>query len=204
VTILLPRLYPIIDADRLTPGLSAAEMARELAAGGATLLQYRSKRLAAPFLLEQVLAIKAAVPNVTLILNDRADLALAAGAHGVHLGQNDLSPAGARLLCPSPMLVGYSTHDPEQVKEGNLMPVEYLAIGPVFATGSKEDADPVVGLTGVHAARMLTRKPLVAIGGITRANCREVLAAGADAVAVISDLVADPRRATAEFMQLLG
>lgn len=145
----------------------------------------------------------AAGAGVMLIMNDRADLAVAAGFGGVHVGQEDLSVAGARLVCPPPMFVGISTHNAEQVKAADALAVDYIAIGPVFATASKEDPEPEVGLAGVRRARALTAKPLVAIGGITRANCREVMAAGADSVAVISDLLSEPRKATAEMIRML-
>jgi thiamine-phosphate pyrophosphorylase len=186
--------------------MSAAEMAQVLAAQGATLIQYRNKRGAGREVLAAAQAVKlvAGREGVTLILNDRADLAVAAGFDGVHLGQDDLHPTSARRVCPSPLLIGFSTHEAAQVQEADELPVDYIAIGPVFATGSKANPGPMVGLEGVHQARKLTRKPLVAIGGITRGNCRDVTAAGADAVAVISDLRQDPGRATADFLQLLG
>lgn len=137
-------------------------------------------------------------------MNDRADLAVAAGFGGVHLGQDDLSPSAARLLCPPPMLVGYSTHNPEQVAAADKMPVDYIAIGPVFGTASKQNPDPIIGLEGVRAARRLTARPVVAIGGITLENCKEVMAAGADAVAVISALGNEPRKTTEAFLRVLG
>jgi thiamine-phosphate pyrophosphorylase len=134
-------------------------------------------------------------------MNDRADLCLAAGFAGVHVGQEDLSPQGVRQVIGPERWLGISTHTAEQVRVADGTDATYLAIGPVFATGSKAAADPVVGLAGVRAARALTSKPLVAIGGITRANFREVLAAGADSAAVISDLLREPRRAVAEFLK---
>jgi thiamine-phosphate pyrophosphorylase len=139
----------------------------------------------------------------TLILNDRADLALAADCAGVHLGQDDLSAEGARVVAGERLLIGVSCHNLEQVASADAGPANYIAIGPVFATTSKAWPDPVVGLEGVRAARSLTRKPLVVIGGITRANCRSVIEAGADSVAVISDLVAEPKKAAQDFLRLL-
>ncbi len=137
-------------------------------------------------------------------MNDRADLCLAADFDGVHVGQDDLSPAGARRVIGEKLLLGVSTHNPEQVKEANQTTADYIAIGPVFSTSSKANPDPVVGLDGVRAARKLTSKPLVAIGGITRQNCLSVIEAGADSVAVISDLVTDPRKSAEEFLRILG
>jgi thiamine-phosphate pyrophosphorylase len=137
-------------------------------------------------------------------MNDRADLCLAAEFDGVHVGQDDLSPESVRkVIGPDPWL-GVSTHNPEQLAEADETSVDYIAVGPVFATVSKANPDPVVGLEGVRRARQLTRKPLVAIGGITRANCRSVIDAGADSVAVISDLVRDPRKSAEEFLRILG
>ena len=137
-------------------------------------------------------------------MNDRADLCLAAGFVGVHVGQEDLSPEGARRVIGAARWLGVSTHNPEQLRQADQTSADYLAIGPVFETASKDRPDPVVGLEGVRRARELTRKPLVAIGGITRANANSVLEAGADAVAVISDLLRDPRKSAEEFFRILG
>jgi thiamine-phosphate pyrophosphorylase len=141
--------------------------------------------------------------SVRLIMNDRADLCLAAGFDGLHVGQDDLSPEAARLIIGPARWLGVSTHNPEQIAEADQTAADYLAIGPVFATTSKTNPDPVVGLEGVHRAKELTRKPLVAIGGITRANARSVIEAGADAVAVISDLLLDPGKSAEEFLRIL-
>jgi len=141
--------------------------------------------------------------SVRLIMNDRADLCLAAEFDGVHVGHDDLSPEAVRKIIGPDRWLGVSTHSPEQVREADLTAADYLAIGPVFATSSKERPDPVVGLEGVRRARELTRKPLVAIGGITRANAASVIAAGADSVAVISDLVREPRKSAEEFFRIL-
>ena len=136
-------------------------------------------------------------------MNDRADLCLAAEFDGVHVGQDDLSPASVRAIIGPERWLGVSTHNPEQLREADLTSADYLAIGPVFATSSKDKPDPVVGLEGVRRARQLTRKPLVAIGGITRANAASVIEAGADSVAVISDLLRDPRKSAEEFFRIL-
>jgi len=137
-------------------------------------------------------------------MNDRADLCLAAEFDGIHIGQDDLSPEGARAILGPNRWLGVSTHKPEQLREADLTSADYLAIGPVFATTSKEKPDPVVGLEGVRRARNLTHKPLVAIGGITRTNAASVIEAGADSVAVISDVTKDPRKSAEEFFRILG
>jgi len=136
-------------------------------------------------------------------MNDRADLCLAADFGGVHVGQDDLSVESVRKIIGPDRWLGVSTHNPEQLAEAGLTSADYLAIGPVFATSSKANPDPVVGLEGVRRARALTRKPLVAIGGITRANAASVIEAGADSVAVISDLVRNPRKSAEEFFRIL-
>jgi thiamine-phosphate pyrophosphorylase len=141
--------------------------------------------------------------SIRLIMNDRADLCLAASFDGVHVGQDDLSPESVRKIIGPNCWLGVSTHNPDQLRDAALTSVDYLAIGPVFATSSKEKPDPVVGLEGVRRARALTRKPLVAIGGITRANAASVIEAGADSVAVISDLLREPRKSAEEFFRVL-
>jgi len=144
-----------------------------------------------------------------LIINDRIDLCLAVDADGVHLGQEDLSPAAARRIFDQikdeqRRIIGFSTHNLDQLRETDSLPVDYIAVGPVFATSSKANPDPVIGLEGVRAASRITTKPLVAIGGITRQNCRQVQEAGAGAVAVISDLFESPGKAVADFLRILG
>jgi thiamine-phosphate pyrophosphorylase len=169
-----------------------------------TLLQYRNKSGSAREILDHARELRQRVgTSVKLIMNDRSDLALAAGFDGVHVGQDDLSPDSARTVIGTNLWLGVSTHNPDQVKEADKTTADYIAIGPVYTTISKANPDPVVGLDGVHRARSLTRKPLVAIGGITRANCRAVIDAGADAVAVISDLVTNPRESAEEFLRIL-
>jgi thiamine-phosphate pyrophosphorylase len=137
-------------------------------------------------------------------MNDRADLCLAAGYDGVHVGQDDLSPESARKIVGAERWLGVSTHNPEQVRQANETSADYIAIGPVFGTVRKMNPDPVVGIQGVRKARELTRKPLVAIGGITRQNCASVIEAGADAVAVISDVTRDTGKSAEEFLRILG
>ena len=187
----LPKIYPITDA-RLS-GLSHAEQVRRLAAGGATFIQLREKHLPArEFYREAEDAWRAARRlGVRLVVNDRADIALALGADGVHLGQDDLPPAAARELLGERAVIGFSTHNLEQAREAARLPVDYLAFGPVFQTSSKENPDPTVGLAGLRRVREIVgRLPLVAIGGIRPENVPAVLGAGADAVAVISLLLA--------------
>lgn len=201
----LHRLYPILDASRFDDTAALLAAAEQLCAAGVSLLQYRNKSGDARRMLEQGRALKARLGNsMRLIMNDRADLCLAAGFDGVHVGQEDLSPAGARRVIGPDLWLGVSTHNPEQLSQADATSADYLAIGPVFATASKERPDPMVGLEGVRQARSLTRKPLVAIGGITRANARAVIEAGADAVAVISDLSLEPRKSAEEFFRILG
>ena len=201
----LPRLYPILDAGQFPSRDALFLTAEELVAGGATLLQYRNKNATSRQILEDARELKKRVgASVRLVMNDRADLCLAAEFDGLHVGQEDLSPEGARRVIGPDCWLGVSTHNPEQLKEADATTADYLAIGPVFATSSKERPDPVVGLDGVRRARQLTRKPLVAIGGITRANALDVIQAGADSVAVISDLLRDPRKSAEEFFSILG
>jgi thiamine-phosphate pyrophosphorylase len=199
------RLYAILDASSFPNTDALCSSACELVAGGVTLLQYRNKSGNARQMLDQARELKRRLgTSVKLIMNDRADLCLAAGFDGVHVGQDDLSPAGARAVIGNNLWLGVSTHNPEQLAEADKTSASYLAIGPVFATRSKDNPGPVIGLEGVRHARALTSKPLVAIGGITRENCRSVIEAGADAVAVISDLIRDPRKSAEEFLRTLG
>lgn len=192
-----PVLYPILDVDcALLSACPSPEGRRpllgwfvhELAAAGVSLLQYRNKRDPDSIFLDDALAIRAAAPGLRLILNDRVALVPVAGAFGVHVGQSDMPPAQVRELLGPGAFIGLSTNTPEEVAAADLEPVDSIAIGPVFATTSKSDTDPVVGIEGVRRARALTRKPLVAIGGISLANGPSVLAAGADSLAVISAL----------------
>ena len=201
----LPRLYPILDPACFPDGREMFAAAEELAAAGITLLQYRNKQGTARQMLDEARELRSRLaPRVKLIMNDRADLCLASAFDGLHVGQDDLSPEAARVIIGPARWLGVSTHNPEELAEADKTSADYLAIGPVFATTSKANPDPVVGLAGVRRARELTHKPLVAIGGITRANARSVFDAGADTVAVISDLVRDPRKSAEEFLRVLG
>jgi thiamine-phosphate pyrophosphorylase len=200
----LPRLYPILDAACFPDAAEMFAAAEELAAAGCTLLQYRNKSGTTRQMLAEARELRARLgPSVKLIMNDRADLCLAAGFDGLHVGRDDLLPESARRIIGPALCLGVSTHNPEQLAEADKTSADYLAIGPVFATTSKANPDPVVGLEGVRRARELTPKPLVAIGGITRANACSVIEAGADAVAVISDLLTDPRKSAEEFLKIL-
>ena len=202
---MLPRLYPILDASSFQDIEALLSAAEELLAGGVTLLQYRNKSANAREMLEQARELKRRLGgSVKLIMNDRADICLAAGFDGVHVGQEDLSPQGARKVIGDRLCLGVSTHNAEQIMEADETSADYIAIGPVFSTASKVNPDPVVGLDGVRKARALTQKPLVAIGGINRANCRSVIEAGADSVAVISDVMREPRKSAEDFSRILG
>ncbi len=207
--IVLPRLYPILDAGCFPNAFDLIDAAEELAAAGVTLIQYRNKSGDGRVMLEQARELRrqsragAPAPRVRLIMNDRSDLALAAGFDGVHVGQDDLLPESVRRIIGADRWLGVSTHSPEQLAQADQTSADYLAIGPVFSTSSKEKPDPVVGLEGVRRARQLTRKPLIAIGGITRANAASVIEAGADSVAVISDLLREPGKSAEEFFRIL-
>jgi thiamine-phosphate pyrophosphorylase len=202
--IFVPRVYPIVDAAFFATTEDLLVFAGELVAGGCTVLQYRNKSGNMRVMLEHARDVKRGVGgNVKLLMNDRADLCLVAEFDGVHVGQEDLSPESVRGIIGAARWLGVSTHNPEQVQEADGTSANYLAIGPVFSTSSKERPDPVVGLEGVRRARHLTRKPLVAIGGITRANAASVIEAGADSVAVISDLLREPRKSAEEFFRVL-
>ena len=200
----LPRLYCIVDSTCFSDTLELLDFADSLVAAGSTVLQYRYKSGNAREMLLQAQELRTHLgDSVRLLMNDRADLCLAADFEGVHVGQEDLSPESVRAIIGPDRWLGVSTHNPEQLRDADLTSADYLAIGPVFATSSKENPDPVVGLEGVRRARALTRKPLVAIGGITRRNSASVIEAGADSVAVISDLLRDPRKSAEEFLRIL-
>jgi thiamine-phosphate pyrophosphorylase len=193
-----PFVYPILDADGLG-GRAAAGLAEALVEAGARLLQVRAKRLGDRALcaLAREVVAAAHAGGARVVVNDRPDVARIAGADGVHVGQEDMPAADVRRLMPAPALVGLSTHDASQIRSAPTGVLDYVAIGPVFATFSKAVPGPVVGLEGVAAARASTSLPLIAIGGITRANAASVVEAGADGVAVISELMTagDPGRA---------
>ncbi len=206
---MIPPLYAIADADVLaTRGMALEDFARELRAAGVELVQYRDKSGSPQAVLRAAAVLREAFAGTPcrLIMNDRADLAVLAEFDGVHVGQGDLSPEDAHRVVGAGRIVGVSTHTVAQVRAADLTVADYIAIGPVFATGTKADAEQVVGLEGIRRARALTAKPLVAIGGITRANARSVVDAGADSVAVISGLIPpgeSVERVARDFLQLL-
>ncbi len=190
----LPPLYPILDTQLLDRLRCPLEMAAEaMLRGGAGILQLRHKGHFSRRLFEQAerIATLCARYQALFVIDDRADIARLLGA-GVHLGQQDLPPRLARRLVGPETIIGFSTHNEGQLRAAADEPIDYLALGPVFETSSKEKPDPVVGLERLRAWRGLTDRPLVAIGGITRANVAAVLEAGANSVAVIRDLVPDP------------
>jgi len=203
----IPRLYAIVDPARAGVRPAAA-VARELLSAGVQLIQFRDKHASSRQLYETCAELKELLRDsgCGLIVNDRADVARATDADGVHLGQDDLPVEMARRVLAPDRLIGCSTHSVGQVLEADRSTADYIAFGPIFPTASKENPDPLVGLEGLREARQATRKPLVAIGGITLQNAREVLAAGADSVAVIGDLLNGPdiRGRAREFLGLLS
>ena len=190
----LPAVYPILDvASAQRRGWDLVDLAVRLAAADCHLLQLRGKQLPAGELLRLATAVQRALPaTCRLLVNDRIDVALLACTAGVHLGQDDLPPELVRGLLQRPALLGYSTHHPAQVEVARAAPIDYLAIGPVFATTTKQNPDPTVGLQGVREARARYPGPLVAIGGITLLNCAAVWEAGADSVALIAGFLDTP------------
>lgn len=188
----LPRIYPI--TDRRLSGISHAAQITFLSDGGAEFIQIREKEFSSgEFFAEAEAAMAVArARGLRIMINDRVDIALMIGAAGVHLGQEDLPPQAARKLLGPNAIIGFSTHTLEQAVEAAKMPVDYIAFGPIFPTTTKENPDPTVGLEKLREIREATGKiPLVAIGGITRENAASVFEAGADSIAVISDLISN-------------
>jgi thiamine-phosphate pyrophosphorylase len=199
------RVYPITDL-RLS-GRSHAVQACRLIEAGAKLIQLREKRLSPKeFYSETLAAIEIAhEKGVKIIINDRVDISLLAGADGVHLGQDDLPPVEARKILGPDAVIGFSTHNIDQVREARELPIDYIAFGPIFPTSTKENRDPVVGLDALKQVRQLVAHlPLVAIGGINAENLRSVLTAGADAVAAISDLYRKDGDIGARYRELIN
>jgi thiamine-phosphate pyrophosphorylase len=205
-----PRIYPILDTQSLAANACEPETAaRAWLDGGARILQFRHKGQWTRSVFEQAerVAGQCRERRAIFVINDRADVALLLGA-GLHVGQDDLAPGDARKLMGAEALLGYSTHNPHQLDTAAAEPVDYAAIGPIFGTASKQNPDPVVGLDELRRCRARCIRPLVAIGGITRETARAVFAAGADAVAVIGDLIpenctsAELRRRMEEWQQL--
>jgi thiamine-phosphate pyrophosphorylase len=199
-----PPLYAILSAEFLqTSELVFAEM---LAKSGVELIQYRNKKISSRMLFERTesLLLHLRTFRVRLIVNDRADIAALARAGGVHVGQDDLPVNQARAICGPGCWVGVSTHTLEQVREASATSADYVAVGPIFATQTKQSPNPVVGIEFIRRARALTSKPLVAIGGITLLHAEEVFRSGADSIAVARDLIEapDPRARAKEFLDL--
>lgn len=199
-----PKLYAIMDAVWLNiPERSFAEM---LAEAGVQLFQYRSKHSTSRELLARSLALNQLLKprGLRLIVNDRPDVAVLARAQGVHVGQEDLHVEQARAICGRECWVGISTHNIEQLVAADRTSADYIAVGPIFPTETKLQAAPVVGLEFIRRARQRTRKPLVAIGGITVERAAEVLRAGADSVAVARDLATarDPAGRARDYLRL--
>jgi thiamine-phosphate pyrophosphorylase len=199
-----PPVYAILDQDLVQMPPEACAVS--LAAAGIELIQYRAKRQTTREYYQSCVGLMKALVgrNVRFIVNDRPDIAAMSGASGVHVGQDDLPADDARRICGLGLWVGVSTHNLEQVRAANQTSVDYIAVGPIFATSTKENPDPVVGLQFIREARKLTRKPIVAIGGITLDHTAEVYEAGADSIAVIRDLISAPNPAVRarEFLAL--
>ena len=205
----LPRFYPILDTEfALRRGVDPVKAAGQILEGGARILQFRHKGFVSreAFGWLEKIAELARTKSLPLVVNDRADLAQLFGA-GLHLGQDDLRPSIARRVVGPDAMVGYSTHNETQLRSACGEPADYLALGPIFGTVTKENPDPTVGLAELRRLRPLSNRPLVAIGGITRANALQVIDAGADSVAVIGDLFPEDGKIavrTAEWLRLLG
>jgi thiamine-phosphate pyrophosphorylase len=202
----VPQFYPILDTEiAARHGLDAFAAAEQIIDAGARILQFRHKAnfdREVLYKIEQIAALCSRFGTI-FVMNDRADLARIFGA-ALHLGQDDLSPGDARIVTGSDTRIGYSTHNEAQLKAAASESVDYVALGPIFGTTSKQNPDPVVGLDGLRRLRSLTNRPLVAIGGITRENARSVIESGADSVAVIGDLFPDVKTRTAEFITKLS
>ncbi len=201
----LPKVYPITDT-RLS-GLSHTEQVRRLIAGGAALIQLREKVMPPRDFYEDAAAAVAIAQaaGVTVLINDRVDIAIAAGADGVHLGQDDMPVDAARELLGPDAIIGYSTHSIEQALTAIELPVDYIAIGPVFATTTKGDTSPTVGIEGIRAVRdAIGDFPLVAIGGIDEDRLNSVIDAGADSAAMIGAIVADGAGIEARMRQIIA
>jgi thiamine-phosphate pyrophosphorylase len=203
LSLMLPKIYPITDTT--ISGLPHQDQVKQLIEGGATLIQLREKRLSPrEFFQEAREALSIArSAGIKLIVNDRVDVALAIGADGVHLGQTDMPVEAARRLLGDQAIIGFSTHNLNQVEEAVRFPIDYLAFGPIFPTATKENPDPTVGLTELPQIKDLAGSlPLVAIGGISADRIREVLMSGADSVALIS-AVLNPAKPIAENLRNL-
>jgi thiamine-phosphate pyrophosphorylase len=186
----LPKFYPILDPEiAARHGIDPVIAAQQILEGGATILQFRHKGFFSREVFVQLerVAELCRHADALFVVNDRADLASLTNA-ALHLGQDDLTPTAARKVVGTKTLIGFSTHNERQLRAAITEPADYLALGPIFGTSSKNNPDPIVGIDELRRLRPLTDRPLVAIGGITRGNAQSVLAAGADSVAIIGDL----------------
>ena len=193
--LILPKIYPITDT-RLT-GLSHTAQVEKLIAGGAKFIQLREKYASPRDFYEAAEAAIAIARRyaVKIIINDRVDLALALKADGLHLGQDDLPPEKARAILGENAIIGFSTHSVAQAVEATKLPIDYLAVGPVFTTQTKENPDETVGLDGLEKVRAAIGDfPLVAIGGLTTENFRAAFDAGADSLAIIKSILFPPEK----------
>jgi thiamine-phosphate pyrophosphorylase len=200
---ILPKIYPITDT--VVSRISHAEQVTRLIEGGARFIQLREKSASPRDFYEAAEdAFRAAAKSGgQIIINDRVDLAMALNAGGVHLGQDDLPPEAARKILGRDAIIGYSTHSVDQARHALTLPVNYIAIGPIFETATKKDQEKVVGLDALRAVRRAIGSfPLVAIGGINGSNLKAVLAAGADSVALIGGLLAEPESLANRFREL--
>jgi len=201
----LPRIYPITDTT--VSSLTHAEQVKRLLAGGATFIQLREKNDSPrAFMHDAAEALRLArAAGAVLVINDRVDVALALGADGVHLGQTDMPVNAARRLLGSRAIIGYSTHNVDQVRAALELPINYLGFGPIFETRSKPNPDPIAGLDGLRSVKSITRRlPLVAIGGIDATNLAAVLTAGADCSAIISAILGEPAKITENLRNLMA
>ena len=186
----IPAFYPILDTEvAMRRGIDPVKAARQILDAGARILQYRHKAFLSreAFSWLENIAVLTQAAGAILVVNDRADLAKMFDA-ALHLGQDDLLPSIARRVVRPDTIVGFSTHNEAQLRAASEEPTDYLALGPLFGTATKENPDPTVGLDDFRRLRSLSNRPLVAIGGITRANAMQAIDAGADSVAVIGDL----------------
>jgi thiamine-phosphate pyrophosphorylase len=192
MNLVFPRLYAIIDPTLLA--ISELDLAEALAGSGVELIQYRNKTASSRqfFEISRQLSSVLGPRGIRFIVDDRADIAMLAGAGGVHVGQEDLGVEDARAICGPDRWVGVSTHTLEQLAAADRTSADYIAFGPIFSTATKKNPDPVVGTELLRKARQMTKKPLVAIGGITLQRAAEVYRAGADSLAVIRDLICAP------------
>lgn len=201
----LPKIYPITDVS--ITNLSHLEQVKQIIEGGATFIQLRDKNLSPREFYESAKEVTDYTRNsqIKIIINDRVDIALAARADGVHLGQDDLPPKKARLILGERAIIGFSTHNIDQAIEAAKLPLDYIAIGPIYQTKTKKNPDPIVGIEGLKTVRQaIGNFPLVAIGGIDFESAQIVWQNGADSIALISSLLTPPDSISENTRALLG